>query len=150
MDSKDLICEKLGHNSKSVVSKSNAISISPQKPNVKMALRQANYNMLGDSVIFFPASWHGHITTPFYSFLGQIIVTGSQGYFGSFPAYSRECINLVILDISMNSLIKSGPDNMWMKLQKKKMLNFELNVQTWCSSIVNDQSLLNTSLRMLH
>lgn len=38
----------LGIHPESIVSKSNAMSVLSQKPSIKMALRQANYNMMGN------------------------------------------------------------------------------------------------------
>lgn len=48
MDSKNLKYKELNINLEYIGSKSSAISISPQKPNIRMALRQVNYNIVGD------------------------------------------------------------------------------------------------------
>lgn len=111
-------------NPKYIGSKSSAISISWQKPNITMAVRQANYN-----VIFFSASWHWHTTAP-----NLFIPWGENSYWES------ECRSLIILGIIMNSLIKSGLDNMCRKLKRNKMLYLEVTVQTQCNEGANDPS----------
>lgn len=150
MDNKGVKCEELGHKSESI--KFSAISISQQKPNIKMTFRQANYNN-GWLSYFLPCFVYWHITTPIlFLSKGKNSSWESEILWKSSSILSRE--RIAFSDIgyyhAFFSQIKSGLGNMWQKLKKKKMLYLELTVQTWCSWRVNDWSLFNASWRILH
>lgn len=89
---------------------------------------------MGNWVIFLPDSWHGHIAASILVFPRGNNSYQESGILWKFSSIFQRMYQLRDIGywIIMNSLIKSGPDNMWMKLKKNKMLYFELNVQTWC------------------